>query len=194
MTMGLLLLAAALILTGYNIWESIQGEKYSKAALEDLIPQINENDVQEEDLIPDYVLFPDKEMPVELIDGMYYVGILELPELDITLPILDKEWSLEKLQKAPCRYAGSVYKDNMVLAGHNNWPHFSPIKNLSIGSEVRFTDVEGNVFKYKVGWVEILQPTEVERLKDSKDWDLTLFTCTFTARERYTVRCIRVED
>ena len=79
----------------------------------------------------------------------------------------------------------------MIIAGHNYRSHFSPIKNLDVGSEVRFIDTEGNVFNYTIGWVDILRPTDVEKLTDSKDWDLTLFTCTYGGGERYTVRCIR---
>lgn len=187
MTIGLLLLVAALVLTGYNIWEAKRAEKFSNAALDGLMEHIDRQEV------PDYILFPDMEMPVVLIDGLYYVGVIEIPELDMTLPVLAKEWSYEKLQKAPCCYSGSIYKDNMVIAGHNIWPHFSPIKSLSAGSEIHFIDVEGHVFNYTVGWAEILQPTDVEKLTDSKDWDLTLFTCTYTGSERYTLRCIREE-
>ncbi|MEE1086573.1 MAG: sortase [Schaedlerella sp.] len=195
MTIGLLLLAAALVLTGYNIWESKQAEKFSNAALEEIMLHIEQNNAQEDTSqemeVPDYVLFPDKEMPVVLVDGQYYVGAVQIPELDMTLPILAGEWSYAKLQKAPCCYTGSIYKDNMVVAGHNYWSHFSPIKSLGVGSEICFIDVEGNVFNYTVGWVDILQPTDVEKLTDNKDWDLTLFTCTYDGRERYTVRCIR---
>ena len=190
MTIGLLLLAAALVLTGYNVWEAKRAEKFSSVALDAMIEHIEQN-TSEQMGIPDYMLFPEKEMPTVLIDDLYYIGILQIPELDLNLPILDSEWSYPKLQKAPCRYIGSIYKNDMVIAGHNIWSHFSPIKKLEVGSEVQFIDAEGNVFNYTVGWVEILQPTDVEELTDSKDWDLTLFTCTYSGSERYTVRCIR---
>ena len=195
MTIGLLLLAAALVLTVYNIWESKQAEKFSNAALEEIMAHIEQINVQEgtsqEMEVPDYVLFPDKEMPVILVDGEYYVGAAQIPELDLTLPIIAGEWSYAKLRKSPCVYAGSIYKDNMVIAGRNYWSHFSRIKSLDVGSEIRFIDVEGNVFNYRIGYVDILQPTDVEKLTDKKDWDLTLFTCTYGGGERYTVRCIR---
>lgn len=190
MTIGLLLLAAALVLTGYNLWEANRADKYSSAALEAMMRHLEQNDAADAEK-PDYLLFPDREMPVVLVDDLYYVGIIQIPELDIALPILDGEWTYDKLQKAPCRYSGSIYKNNMVIAGHNIWSHFSPIKSLEIGSKIRFIDAKGNVFDYTVGWTEILQPTEAEKLKDNKDWDLTLFTCTYTGAERYTVRCIK---
>ena len=195
MTIGLLLLAAALVLTGYNIWESNQAEKISNEALEEIMAHIEQTNAQGDTLqemeVPDYVLFPDKEMPTILVDGEYYVGAVQIPELDLTLPILAGEWNYEKLQKAPCSYSGSICKDNMIIAGHNYRSHFSSIKNLDVGSEIRFIDTEGNVFNYTIGWVDILRPTDVEKLTDSKDWDLTLFTCTYGGGERYTVRCIR---
>ena len=118
MTIGLLLLAAALVLTVYNIWESKQAEKFSNAALEEIMAHIEQINVQEgtsqEMEVPDYVLFPDKEMPVILVDGEYYVGAAQIPELDLTLPIIAGEWSYAKLRKSPCVYAGSIYKDPIV--------------------------------------------------------------------------------
>lgn len=200
MSIGLLLLATALVLTGYNIWESKKAEETSNAALGEIITHIEQINAQKETEqkdnaqeleVPDYEMFPDKEMPVVLVDGEYYVGVIEIPEIELTLPILAGEWSYEKLQKAPCCFTGSIYKNDMVIAGHNYRSHFSQIKNLDVGSEIRFIDTEGNVFDYSIGWVEILQPTDVEILTDSKDWDLTLFTCTYGGGERYTVRCIR---
>ena len=81
MTIGLLLLAAALVLTGYNIWEAKRAEKYSDAALEEIMDHLNaQGDASQAMEVPDYVMFPDKEMPAVLVDGEYYIGALEIPE------------------------------------------------------------------------------------------------------------------
>ena len=56
---------------------------------------------------------------------------------------------------------------------------------------VVFTDCEGNVFEYSVGWVDILQKYDTEEMKQAESWDLSLFTCTYDGKERYTVRCIK---
>ncbi len=195
MITGLLLIVAALILTGYNIWKSKKADDYSSTALEEIVTHIDEVNEQKETAqelgVPDYVTFPEKEMPVVSVEEEYYVGVLEIPDLGLTLPVLGGEWHLSKLEKAPCCYAGSVYTNNMVIAAHNYQSHFGRIKNLNAGSRICFIDTEGNVFNYFVGWIDVLQPTDGGLLIENTDWDLTLFTCTYDGSERYAVRCIR---
>ena len=106
---GLLLLAAALCLTGYNIFESKKAEKISQDALQGILDGIaeqEENNTYEGDVeyeeIPFYERFPEKEMPTIEIDGQHYIGILEIPALDIRLPVMGGKWSYPKLRMAPC--------------------------------------------------------------------------------------------
>ena len=79
---------------------------------------------------PDYVLNPDMEMPeIQLsgLDNASCIGTLKIPALHLELPVLS-EWSYPLLRKAPCRYAGSAYKGNLVIAAHNYSSHFGQIK------------------------------------------------------------------
>lgn len=91
--------------------------------------------------------------------GAACIGTLEIPSLDLTLPVMS-EWSYPLLKLAPCRYAGSAYQGNLVIAAHNYKTHFRKIRTLSEGSEVRFTDAAGNVFVYHVAVVEALDSAE----------------------------------
>lgn len=185
-TMGLLLLAAALCITGYNIWDEYRADKESSAVSE----QLNHNIVEPSDN-PAYELNPDMEMPQTVIDGVAYIGVIEIPAYDIELPVTS-EWSYSLLKIAPCRYSGSIYKDNMVIAGHNYRSHFSKIKSMQVGDLVIFTDMDGNEFRYKVDSTEILNPEDVVEMTDS-DWDMTLFTCTTDRQHRFALRCERIE-
>lgn len=104
------------------------------------------------------------------------------------------EWSYAGLKVAPGRYSGSTYADNMVVCAHNYAKHFSPIKWLALGSEVYFTDMDGQRWSYEVSNVETIQPTDIDKMitaSDEDDWDLTLFTCTTGGRARCAVRCTR---
>ena len=210
-TTGLLLVAAALFLTGYNFWDNYRAGKAASAALEQLVPMIDPDTVPEEgrntaiisnaensdansfsDEIeyPDYVLNPNMEMPVKNIDGADYIGVISIPAIDRELPVFS-EWNYTNLKTAPCRYVGSVYLDNMVICAHNYDIHFGSLKYLSYGDTVTFTDTDGNVFSFKVIEIETLQPTAIEEMTTS-DCDLTLFTCTIGGATRVTVRCERV--
>lgn len=187
---GIILILAALFLTGYNYYDENRAAKAAEDALEKMkiaVPLTSEE--LGETVIPDYILNPDMDMPKEEINGYNYIGKLDIPELKISLPIIDK-WSYPALRMSPCCYTGSIYKDNMVIAGHNYKRHFGGLKNLSAGDEIIFTDIDGNVFFYTVSETEVLQPTAIENMVLG-DWDLTLFTCTLGGKTRVTVRCVR---
>ena len=136
---------------------------------------------------PAFVRYPDMEMPTKEIDGETYIGVVEIPSLELSLPVMS-DWSYPQLKKAPCRYVGSVYSHDAVICGHNYDRHFGRLKELVPGDEVRFTDMDGNVFRYSVCAVEQLAKTAVEEMQTG-DWDLTLFTCTKGGVMRVTVRC-----
>ena len=181
---GLLLMAAALFLTGYNLFDQMRAQRsaaQAAAQLAERLPQTTQTDV------PDYLLTPEMEMPVETIDGVDYVGVLRIPALALELPVIS-QWSYPLLKIAPCRYRGSVYQNNLVLCAHSYASHFGNLKNLHIGAAVTFTDMDGNLFTYQVAELETLPPQATEEM-ESGDWDLTLFTCTVGGQSRVTVRC-----
>ena len=189
LALGLLLVLGSIGLTGYNMWDEERSDTVVLETVDILRAETPKLEVldPEGELIPNYVLDPDREMPIIEIDGHEYVGYVEIPALDLSLPVLES-WSYPNLKISPCRYSGSVYHNDMVIAAHNYRVHFGGIRTLIIGDEVRFTDGDGNVFTYKVASMEELQPTQVEEMRES-DWDLTLFTWTLSGRQRTTVRC-----
>jgi len=190
---GFVLILAAAGLFGYNVIEERKAENSSEKAvgvLEQQIvikeyPEIFENAAEAE--IPDYILNPEMAMPETEIEGIKYIGTLEIPKIGLKLPVIS-EWSYPNLKIAPCRYFGSAYLDNIVIAAHNYKSHFREIENLSSGDEIIFTDTDGNVFVYSVGAKEVLPPTAIEEMT-SGEWDLTLFTCNPAGTFRVAIRC-----
>ena len=134
----------------------------------------------------------DPEMPTVVVNGYAYVGYLELPTLELKLPVMSK-WDYTRLQIAPCRQFGSSRTDDLVIAAHNYQNHFGRLKELSVGDTVTFTDMEGIVNTYRVERVETLQPTEVDAVQNSGH-DLVLYTCTKGGKTRVTVFCDRAEE
>ena len=186
MGIGLLLIISAFSLTVYNIWdEQRAGQEVSKV-IEQLSEEISETteEAENEQL---YLKHPDMEMPTVLIDGNRYLGILEIPALNLKLSIMES-WSYPNLKISPCRYEGSVYSEDMIIAGHDYRSHFGLLKKLQQGDQIAFTYVDGHRFVYEVVGKEILAGTDVEEM-ESGDWDLTLFTCTYSGRTRMTIRC-----
>jgi len=198
MALGALLLAGALGLTTYNLYDEKRAQEAAQAATERLaliLPRPSaplESLPPEEQEIPDYILDPTRAMPTSQIDGVDYVGALSIPALGLDLPVID-QWSYPHLKLAPCRYRGTAYLDDLVIAAHNYPSHFGNLKNLQPGDLVTFTDLDGNLFRYEVADIEVLEPTAIREMVTS-DYPLTLFTCTLGGAERVTVRCDRVVE
>ena len=181
MVIGVLLIIAALGLTIYNIWDGNRASRESKEIADQLAAELPEPTRPHFD--------PTKEMKTLDLDGNLYLGLLEIPSLALELPVMS-DWSYDHLRTAPCRYAGSCYSNDLVIAGHNYSGHFRDLKSLDIGAEVYFTTVDGEIFQYTVDNIETLNPRQVETMISADNWDLTLFTCTVGGRSRCTVRCV----
>ena len=193
MTIGLLLIAAAFLLMVYNIWESKKAENMSEEILNQIKDEQDENVSSDDaDEKPLYEIYPDMEMPVLTIDGVDYIGILIVPSLGLELPVAGN-WSYPNLRRSPCRYKGSAYSNDMIIAGHNYSRHFGGLKNLAIGEEISFRDVDGHIFQYQVDDIETIPGTAVEDM-DAGEWDMTLFTCTYGGKSRVTIRCRKLEN
>ena len=198
--LGGLCLLAALALTVRNLRQEARAQTAAEQTLQTLAPIVQTAaDAQtpleaeavpaDEQVIPDYQLDPQMEMPVTTIDGVDYIGVLEIPALKLTLPVAG-DWSYALLDLAPCRYAGSAYLDDLVILGHNYRGFFRDLSQLQPGDAVFFTDTDGNRFPYAVSDFEQLRPSRTEDML-AGDWDLTLFTCTPGAQSRLAVRCLR---
>lgn len=190
---GILLLAAAMVLLTYNLWDSHRAGLSQQQILEEYNkknPQTTDTALDAKSREEKYPKDPDIEMPEVLLEnpkGAACIGVLEIPELALQLPVMS-EWSYPLLRKAPCRYSGSAYQDNLVIAAHNYASHFGRLRTLKTGSMVYFTDVEGNRFSYQVAVIEALTPQSIEEMTGG-EWPLSLFTCTWDGKNRVTVRC-----
>lgn len=191
MAFGLSLLMTAALIIGHNIRES----DAAKEAAADTVSRLETTAVNEwmeelrsdENFIPDYLLNPNMDMPVVEIDGQEYVGTLEIPVLELELPVLS-QWSYPGLKISPCRYTGSPYLNSLTIAAHNYESHFGRIKNLLPGDAVIFTDNDTNRFEYQVDVVEQYNAEDSQKVVENQH-DLVLFTCTLGGQYRVTVQC-----
>lgn len=194
---GLILVTVAVLLLVYNLWDGHRARESEEAILAEYLQENKKasespdaSDKEDEQNIPDYLLNPDMDMPeytLKSLGDVACIGILEIPALDLELPVISS-WSYSSLRLAPCRYSGSAYKGDLVIAAHNYQSHFGGLRTLPEGSEVFFTDAVGNRFSYYVAVTEALTPWSVDDMT-SGEWPLTLFTCTLDSQNRVTVRC-----
>lgn len=133
------------------------------------------------------------EMETKEIDGALYIGILEIPALELTLPVREN-WSYDALKLSPCRYSGSYYTNDLVICAHNYASHFNGLRTIAMGEDVYFTAVGGRTYHYVITNRETLNPDEAERMSTPDGWDLTLFTCYIGGATRCTIRCSLAEN
>ena len=210
--LGLAFLIGAVGLVVYNIWDGRRAAKASAeivAALDLMMGDDVEDPTGASDLPGEPIIFTgagedavvDATMPTLTVEGYEYIGELEIPELNLKLPVM-AEWDYTRLKISPCRFSGSYKTDDLVICAHNYERHFSPVKWIGVGAEVDFISVMGERFRYKVVNRETLQPTSVDEMvqnqnnsrdKDvTNDWDLTLFTCNTGGQTRCAIRCERI--
>ena len=213
---GAVLLIAALLLFLYNegsnavkeeenqdiyeeLYQIIEQQKEERAAEES--PEIPE----ETEIVPLEIQTTEEEVSAEpeetpavpamtlaTVDGYDYIGILELPSLELAVPILS-DWDEKKLDIAPCRHFGTVETDDLVIAGHNYRRHFLNLYKLNVGDEVRFTTMDGTEIDYTVAEKRTLEATAVDTVLES-EYDLILYTCTYSGTERTAVFCERMGE
>lgn len=189
---GAVLILSALLLFLHNDLEARRAGQASERLLTQL-EEILETTIapEEEETHPTETAL-DPEMPIVDIDGHGYVGYLEIPDLELKLPVL-AEWSYPNLQIAPCRELGSSRTDDLIIAAHNYWTHFGQLKKLPEGAVVTFTDMDGIQNTYTVAQNYALDPSRTEVVYSS-GYPLVLYTCTPGGDYRQVVMCLRAEQ
>lgn len=180
---GICIVLIALALLLYNQWEQRQAMESSQIILQKMeqVRQLSTAEIQMDQTQEN------GEMAEVEIDGESYIGTLRIPSLKLELPVIS-QWSYPKLKTAPCRYAGTIDQENLVLLGHNYKTHFGKLDRLESGAQIEFEDVNQTVHNYLVLSVETIDPANVEQVT-SGDCDLVLFTCTYDGRYRTMVKC-----
>ena len=194
--LGAVLILSALLLLLYNRHEADLAGKEAEILLSDVEAAIGgqtssggptdpTEETETEPTLP-------PELPVGHLNGYDYVGYVEIPALELKLPVM-ATWDYDLLQVAPCRQFGSSRTDDLVIAAHNYVTHFGYLKKLNPGDTVIFTDMDGIVNNYAVEKTETLDPTSVDAVKNS-GCDLVLYTCTIGGKTRVCVFCNRVPE
>ena len=181
MTLGLLFIAAAGGLFTFNI---ITDKKAGETANKIYESVVKNQDTDNSETTPETE-------KTAMIDGVEYIGVISIPSYNINLPV-QSEWSLSRLKISPCRYSGSVSDGSLIICAHNYQSHFGKLKYIQVGEKIRFTDMSGITYTYKVSKIDLIGGYNVEGMKQNDGWDLTLFTCNYGGRQRITLRCVRI--
>lgn len=115
-------------------------------------------------------------------DNSEGIGILIIPKIDLKV-VIGEGADLETLKYAVGHFKGTALPGqigNFCVAGHRSYvfgEYFNRLNELKAGDEVIIKTVRGE-FKYKVYNTEVVLPSQVEVLNQSKEATMTLITCT----------------
>ena len=182
--LGILCILLSITLYIKNKYQELDTGKKSKEILDIIETKINVSDKEE--------IKSNTEDLVLNISGYDYIGVISIPSLNIKLPIM-RETDYDRLAISPCKYYGNINTNDLVLCAHDYVNQFGKISNLKGNDIIIITDVLGNNYVYKVVLTEELNPTDITNMIDSP-FDLTLYTCSYGALKRITVRCNRIYD
>lgn len=191
---GAVLLLAALSLVLWNCYHENQSEKNMRSVLDTLKIKITETSF----VADKYMSESSEEESADIsdegyieIDGRLYIGIISIPDIEVELPVMS-EWSYDNLNISPCRYSGTIKQGDIVIAAHNYKDFFARLDELYSGSKIIFTDISGREFTFEAIQTDLINGTDIDSmLSNSDDWDLTLFTCTWSGWSRVAVRAVR---
>lgn len=186
--LGLLCIMAALLLTGFNLFTDFYYGNKASTTVNEFVEIIQNETILEEEITIEDLKY--QNLTSVEIDGNRYVGIIEMPTVDLVLPVL-KDATQESLNIGPGVYVGTPYDINFVIGAHNRISFFNKILDLKIGDHVYFMDATRNIFEYEVARHDIIPPENVDEMIYS-NYDLSLFTCNYSNTMRETIRLNKV--
>jgi sortase A len=176
---GVCLLAGAVVILALWRWNIINSEKQAQHyvnTLRALIPA-PQNAVPEERR--------DNTMSVLSVDGIDFVGLVELPRYGSALPV-SADWG--KSSKYPCRFGGSIYNGTMQIGATTQKGQYDFYRELSVGDTVSYIDVEGNRYTFTITSLRYEKHVDQAALQQ-KDAPLTLFIKNIYSFEYLIVFC-----
>lgn len=177
---GLLVLSAVLFVSAFI------REKQAEADLPRLAEQIEALLPEYQNGIPEDVT--DTVMPVIEIDGQDFLGLLEIPDYHVKLPVY-ADWNTDKCYFRPARFAGSAYDGTLVIGGNYTDQQFGFADQIDVGASIIFTDVRGQRFCDTVIRIQHAEDVKTETLQSEED-TLTLFV---KGKGGYLiVRCVHI--
>ncbi len=119
------------------------------------------------------------------------IGIVEIPKIDISYPILSSI-SDELLKIAPCRFYGPLPNEigNLCIAGHNykNSKFFSKLKNLEKNDIIKIRDLTGKNLDYVIYDIFETSYDDISCISQETNnkREITLITCN-TQKDKRTI-------
>ena len=173
---GVLLLASACAMMIFWQWNTRKQSQDCVQTLRALLPEPRNAALEER---------RDNRMPVLSLDGADFIGIVEIPRYGSSLPVC-ADWG-NPIRNPHC-LGGSLYDGTLQIGGASNAGQFDFFRELSVGDQICFTDMEGNRYTLAVSDLRYAKHADQEALQRC-DASLTLFIKNIYAFEYLIVFC-----
>jgi len=187
---GLVLILAALAVSGY-VWWLLWGTGFTtRAAQNDLRPRFEER----------IATRPAAEAPARTVNVPgAAVAILRIPKIELNYVVVEGT-DTESLKKGPGHYSWTSYPweetGRVAIAGHRTTygAPFWSLNELKPGDRIVLA-TEYGIFNYRVTESRIILPSQAAVLHETENPTLVLTTCNprFSAAERLVIFATRVD-
>ena len=178
-TAGAVLLALAVGLLSwwqFSIHSSIKRAESLVTTIFETIPEVQNSSLEERQ---------NNTMPTLSLEGEDFVGVLEMPRFDSSLPVCN-DWG--NITKHPCKFYGSIYDGTMQIGLTSQKGQYDFYREISVGDTVTFTDVEGSRYTYFISNLRYEKHADKTAL-EREDSSLTLFIKNVYGFEYLIVSC-----
>jgi sortase A len=110
---GILLILSSIGITIYNKYEDLNAGKQAQEAL----TLLKEETKKQDNIVNNLSLNESKEMKTININGDEFIGTITIPTINLELPVMS-EYSYDRLKKAPCRYYGNLFTNDLIICAH----------------------------------------------------------------------------
>ncbi|MBR4282443.1 MAG: hypothetical protein IKT35_01880 [Clostridia bacterium] len=173
----LLVLAIGLLISWqWGIHSSIKKAESTVTTIFGTIPEVQNSALEERQ---------NNTMPTLNVDGKDFVGVLEMPRYNSSLPVCG-DWG--SVSKYPCNFYGSIYDGTMQIGLTSQKGQYDFYREISVGDTVTFTDVEGNRYTYLVTDLRYEKHADKSTL-EKEESSLTLFIKNVYGFEYLIVYC-----
>ena len=122
---GVFLILISLTMTVYNKYEDLKAGKDANETLNIIKNEITSQKHVVDTLPTDEV----REMKTININGDEFIGTITIPSINLELPVLSK-FSNSNLKKAPCRYYGNLFTNDLIICAHAYETFFANLNKL----------------------------------------------------------------
>ena len=125
-------LVIATILLFYNNYINKVAQENAENIVEELETAINQDEISQDN---NNISSENKNISDYNVNGQTYIGIVYIPDLDNLQVPINKNCTYPNLRFSPCRYAGNIDDNNIVIAGHNYKSTFGKLSNITQGTK-----------------------------------------------------------